>query len=704
MADKICMKRKWSLWFSAFLLAKGIFAQPDTIPPVLPDPAIRLEDIFQDRDEAAETFDFNTLFENQARYLKRPLQLNKAGELELRESGLFTEQQVMRFLQYRDVSGPLLAVYELQAIPGFELADIRQILPFVTVGSELADLQLSPKQWFTDGRTDLYLRWYRQLEPQKGFLPPSSPESSFFEGDPNHLYFRVRHVYQNRFSIGITAEKDPGEAFFRGSNPQGFDFYSAHVFMRDYNKTLKAVALGDYSVSFGQGLILNTGFGYGKSPSSMDIKRGGRALSAFSSVNEASFFRGGAATLGLGKNWETTFFLSSRRRDANVSEAADPEEGELPLSITSILLAGLHRTASEIEDEKAFRQTTAGANLLRRFPKGQIAANLVYDRLDKTLSRNPQPYNLFYFRGDRLLNLSIDYAWRVQNLHFFGETALSDNGAMATINGLLAGLDRKIDLSVLVRHFSPRFQTFYGAPFAETTGANNETGFFLGAEIRPIRLLRINAYFDLWKHPWLRYQTDAPSYGHDWLLRFTFFKKRSWEAYWQIRGETKERNNPVKTDNTNTLATRDLFFSRWHLSFQLHKSLELRSRLEWGRFLNEGAPGPQTGMVFYQDVLYKPLGIPFSFSTRFALFDTDGYDVRFYSFENDLLYSFSIPAYYDRGSRFYFNIRYKGIPNLTLEARYATSFFPGNLEIGSGVSSTPGDTRSELGAQVNWSF
>jgi len=675
------------MWMTVFFLANGIPAQPDTLSPFLTDPASRLEDIFQDRDEAAENFDFNTLFEPQAVFLQRPLHLNKAGEEDLRDSGLFDEPQIANLLRYRDLAGPLIAIYELQSVPGLDLEEIKRILPYVTVGTEIGDLKLTPGQILRNGKSDVFLRWRRQIESRKG------P----FAGDPNQLYLRFRHAYENRFSAGFTAEKDPGEEFFKGSNPQGFDFYSAHLFLRETNRTLKALALGDYSVSFGQGLILNTGFGYGKSPSSMDIKRGGRTLSAFTSVNEASFFRGGAVTLGLGRSWETTAFFSSRRRDANNGEGDEN-------SITSILLAGNHRTPSEIADEKAFRQTTAGASLRKRFHYGHFAANAVFFQLDKTLARDPKPYNQFSFSGNNLLDLSLDYSHRFSNLHFFGETAWSDNGAMATINGLVAGLDRKVDFSVLFRHYSPRFQTLQAAPFAETNGANNETGLFFGAEVRPHRILRINAYFDLWKHPLLRYQTDAPSYGHDWLLRLTFFQKRKWEAYWQVRGETKERNDPEKTGKTNVLGARKLFFSRWHLGFRLNQALELRTRLEWGKSSGGGTSAAQTGLMFYQDIIYKPLGVPWSFTTRFALFDTDGYDVRFYSFENDLLYHFSIPAYYDRGSRFYFNVRYKGIRNLTLEARYSGSFFPGNTEIGTGIDSTPGDKRSEAGAQVKWSF
>jgi hypothetical protein len=416
------MQQKWWWCVAGIMWVYAAGAQSDS----LSFPLLQLEDLLADREAADGFFDFNTLGEGSGRSRRKPLDLNKADETDLRESGLFSEAQLLRLLAYRDQTGPLLALYELQAVPGFDLAFIRQILPFVTVHSELDDLHLSAGRLFTQGRRALYLRWRRQLESDQGFRGEEGAGPAF-EGDPNQLYLRFRHSYENRFSIGFTAEKDPGEALFSGSNPRGFDFLSAHAFLRNYNRWLKALALGDFSVRFGEGLILNNGFAYGKSPASMDIRRGGRSLSPFTSINEALFFRGAAVALAPGRNWEITCFGSSRRRDANRTDNS---------SISAFQLSGLHRTASEIEDKKAVRQTTLGFRLRRSLPRGHFALNLLHDRLDKALQLNPQLYNRFYFQGDRLSNASADYAWRLHSLHFFGETAWSGNGALATVNGL----------------------------------------------------------------------------------------------------------------------------------------------------------------------------------------------------------------------------------------------------------------------------
>ena len=122
-----------------------------------------------------------------------------------------------------------------------------------------------------------------------------------------------------------------------------------------------------------------------------------------------------------------------------------------------------------------------------------------------------------------------------------------------------------------------------------------------------------------------------------------------------------------------------------------------------GFYDNQQEP-KSTGVVLYQDVIYKSLEFPISFSARFVLMDTDGFDARYYSYENNLLYTFSIPPYYHRGSRYYLNVRYRGIRNLTLEARLERTFWSDQTSIGGGLEEINGQTRTALSAQVKYEF
>lgn len=686
------------------LSALPLLGQVDSLQqPAEPDQQV-IEDFLQNT-ESEGTFDFNAIYEDLAYYQDNPLDLNQVTAEDLQELGLLSDIQIVSFINYRRTTGELIAIYELQAIPSFDLLTIRRLRPYVTVGGGLDDYQTPVFRMMREGRNELYLRWARIVEEQRGYRQLGEGETgSRYLGGPNQFYMRFKHAYSNRLSYGFTAEKDRGEEFFRGSNRKGFDFYSAHFFLKDYNERVKAVALGDYAVSFGQGLILYSGFGYGKSSYVMNIKRTGRTLRPYRSVNESNFQRGAATTLAFGDHLEVTALASYRQRDANLLEADTSDVEQEIRQVSSLDIDGLHRTPNEIADRNAINQATLGGQIKWKGDFGHIALNGLYESIDAELQLfRPAPYNRFNFTGSSLYNISLDYSYIFQNFNFFGETARSSNGAIATINGLLMGLDRRVDLAVLVRHFPRDYQAFNATPFGETLGAQNETGIYLGLEVRPHKYWRLSAYFDTWRHPWLRFRVDAPSTGVEYRARLTYFRKRNLEVYLEVRDEQKAQNvNKIEGKNDFTL-TRRIFQTRLHIAKKINKELELRTRMDIG-FTDNDINNRQEGFVLYQDVLYRPISFPFSFTTRFSLFDTDGFQSRFYSYENNLLYTFSIPAYYNRGTRFYFNLRYRGIRNLTIEGRFAQTFWKNQDNFGSGNEEIQGQTRTQVSAQIKYKF
>jgi hypothetical protein len=681
-----------------------LFAQVDSlVQPTDPDQQV-IEDFLQNT-ESEGTFDFNTIFEELEFYRENPINLNTITEGQLQDLSLLSDIQILELLKYRQMAGDFISIYELQAVPSFDLLTIRRLLPFVRVGGDLDDYQTPIGQMLREGRNELYLRWFRILENQRGYTPLGEDGTgSRYLGDPNQFYMRYKHAYSNRLSYGFTAEKDRGEEFFKGSNPYGFDFYSAHLFLKDYNKRIKAIALGDYAVSFGQGLILYSGFGYGKSALVMNIKRTSRTLRPYTSVNESNFQRGAATTLAFGAHIEVTVLGSHRRRSANLLETDTTDLEDQVRQASSLDLDGLHRTVNEINDEGAIGQTTIGGQVKWKNRNGHIALNGLYEELDADLAQfRPTPNNQFDFTGNSLHNIGLDYSFIFQNFNFFGETARAANGAIATVNGLLVGLDRKVDLAMLVRHYPRNYQALNANAFGESFGAQNETGVYLGMEVRPHKNWRLSAYFDTWRHPWLRFTVDAPSTGYEYRGRLTYSLKRNLEVYLEVREEHKAQNiNKIEGKNDFTL-DRHIFQARLHIAKKITKELELRSRIDVGYTDNE-INNRQNGFALYQDVLYRPTSFPFSFTTRYSLFDTDGFQSRFYSFENNLLYTFSIPAYYNRGSRFYFNLRYRGIRNLIIEARIAQTFWKNQDTFGSGNEQIDGQTRTSMGAQIKYKF
>ena len=85
---------------------------------------------------------------------------------------------------------------------------------------------------------------------------------------------------------------------------------------------------------------------------------------------------------------------------------------------------------------------------------------------------------------------------------------------------------------------------------------------------------------------------------------------------------------------------------------------------------------------------------------RFGLFDTD-YNARIYSYENDILYGYSIPAYVGKGFRTYFNIRYTVVENfIDIWIRYSQFGYVDKENIGTQLTEINGNNKSEVKLQM----
>ena len=279
---------------------------------------------------------------------------------------------------------------------------------------------------------------------------------------------------------------------------------------------------------------------------------------------------------------------------------------------------------------------------------------------------------------------------------------MSDNGGMATINGLLAGLSRHAQVAILFRSFDRDYQSLTPNAFGESSAATNERGLYTGLEITPTGRWKIQLYHDMWNHPWLRFNVDAPSDGREYFARLTYTIKRRLEIYAQVKSKVNALNNNHDDAPISDLGTQRRSQVRLHVNNILDKAIQLRTRLEWSFYSLDSEK--QKGFLVYQDFIYKPIASPWQASVRITLFDTDDFQSRIYTYENDLIYYYAIPAFNDRGNRFYINLRYKGVRNLTMEIKYARTRWLDMTTVGSGNDEITGDSRSEIRGQIIYRF
>lgn len=656
-------------------------------------------------ENASEDIDFTTVFEALNYYKEHPLELNTASAEDLQQLYIVSDFQIAALISYREKYGKLLSIYELQAVPGFDLPTIYQLLPFVKVSRDLNRLNISLKDILKYSNQEVVFRTAQVIQEQKGYSDIDSislaenPNSRYI-GSPQRLFARYRFKYGTFVSAGITAEKDAGEEFFRGSQKQGFDFYSAHFALRNIGR-LKALTIGDFQAQFGQGLALWTGFGFGKTADAMNVKRSGIGLKPYTSINENLFLRGIGATWALG-SFEITAFGSKKKVNTNAA-SIDSVSQDIQ-AFSNFNLSGFHRTPNELLDKGNINEQVIGGHLAWKKRNLNIGLTFADFKYSAALTRSNAPYNAFEFNGITNQNLGLDFNWVYRNINLFGEVARSKNGGISATAGLIASLDPRLSFSLLHRRFGRDYQAIYTAAIAEGSRAINEYGTYMGFNFRPAKSVGITGYYDYWTYPWLRFLVDAPSNGYDALAQITYTPSKSMDMYFRYRERIRARNTTSDFDELIDFPLEQLQQNfRYDIIYKISPSFKLRNRIEYVRF-NTIENEVENGYAVMQDIIYKPMMKPLSFSFRYALFRTDGFNPRIYAYENDMLYSFSIPAYFNNGSRTYLNVEYNLSRSIDIWFRYAQFFYTDLDQTGSGLTEVQGPLRSDFRIQMRVKF
>jgi hypothetical protein len=651
-----------------------------------------------------DELDYSTLLESLSLYLQNPMDLNRIDTQEWVKSGLMDEFQANALAEHIRKFGKLMRHEELQVVPGFDLPFIYRILPYIKAGDgEAGSTPL--RAMLTAGKHTVILRYQRTLETQKGFTEPTKPTDTRYLGSPDKVYLKYRYQFSNKLSFGITAEKDAGEEFYKGSNSvknwyepyQGFDFYSTHLFYKG-KKRIRTIAVGDYQVEYGQGLTVWSGLAFGKSNDITSIRKTGQGIKPYTSVNENLFLRGGAVSLGK-KNFTTDFFYSSHKIDGNISALDSLDQVE---AFSSFQETGYHRTLAELTDKNKIHKTLYGAHVGYRKKSLDLGFTAMHTEFAAPLKKTFYLYNKYDFQAKEIQNYGVHYAYRYRNFSFFGETAYSGNDALATVNGMMVSLDPRLSFSVLYRNYSKEYQALQANPVAESKG-QNEKGLYMGFNAKMSRKWNISAYIDRFSFPWLKYQVDAPSEGYEYLTQIDFTPSRKLSFYARYKFTHKQENNTGIVAPVDVLVDKNLDNFRLNMSMKVTNSITLRNRVEFANFEKKGNAASH-GYVIYQDVSFNSLKSPFTWSLRYALFDTDTYDSRIYAYENDVLYAFSIPSYYYKGSRFYITTKYHIKRGMDLWLRYSRTYFSNRTVVGSSLDEIQGRNKSEVKAQLRFTF
>lgn len=616
--------------------------------------------------------------------VKHPVNLNTCTRADLELLPWVSSVQIEDLMRHRSKFGRLISIYELQALPYWDLATIRQILPYVDVVDRFDNGHFTLAEALKYGRFESFSRAQWIVQSKAGY-------SEKYAGDPFKMYQRIRWSYRSNLSVGMLAEKDPGESILNSNGRP--DFVSAHAFYSG-GKFLKAVALGDFHIQIGQGLNFWTGFANGKSTTIATIHKVASNLRPYTSVDENRFLRGAGMQLGYGQ-FDLQLFGSVKQLDGRIESD----------TIRSINYAGLHRTESEIERSNNVEECILGGYLTYRLNALKIGVAGVNRQLNRPFRKDFQAYNLFSQGNQRLSKYSVDYAWTYRNFTLFGEGTSSEfNRDFAVLNGVVTALNDKTNLSILHRTYSRNAQYFeYQTALSEGNRPQNESGVYVALETKLTRKWSCFASADLFEHPWLKYLVHGSSSGHEFLIQPNYRLSRYSQFYIRIRHQQKMKNSRWDEVNVKELEPVQQQNIRLHFKHVFGDKIRWQSRIEWTK-VTRPSNAPETGWLMYQDFVFQPKKLPIDLAFRYALFDTDGYDSRIYAYESNALYVFSIPAHYYTGSRFYLLIRYDFWKVCSLWVRFAKSVYDNRTELGSGNERILGNEKSECTVQLRIKF
>lgn len=684
--------------FSSHVLGQSI----DTLSQEIPTDV--LEDIAEQVETEDGEFDNNTFLEDLELLSIYKINLNNTSIEELMKTSVLTELQAMSIINYFNTYGPFESIFELKGVLGLDRLTIDKLLPFVVVAPANKPLY-SLKDQLTKGRHIIMYRYQQTLEKAIGYTKPEWYQNrwtSRYAGDRTRQYLRYRYQFLKGISYGVTLEKDPGEKLFQDNVKLKIDYVSAHLFLENKGD-FRYIALGDFEVNLGQGLLMWQSFGVGKSVTVNNIKRNAEVLKPHTSVVEDNFNRGAGATYQK-KGFEVTAFGSYRMRDGS-SIAVDTLSNE-DFAIQSLQGSGFHRTESELRNRANTKLWMTGGRLGWSNRIFSVYLNSTYHHLGASLGASTDLYKKYSFSGNSLFNASVNYNYLGKKFNFFGESAISDNGGFALLHGISTRLTPGVTLSLVHRYYAKNYQTLAGGAFGESTSSNptNEQGLYAGLSFKIHPKITINNYVDVYQFPWMKYRVDAPNtYGYDILHEWQYYHNRKLDFYARFRYESKARNiTDTKASITDIGYMKKSSF-RAHLNYRANDNWTFKTRAEWS-FFNDGANGLKKGYVFYQDIGYRLPSGKWSISGRYAVFNIGDYDARIYTYENDVLYAFSIPALIGTGTRAYIVTKVKVYRNVDLWIRFAQTFRNDLKVIGSGLEELPKNTRSEVKVQLRVRF
>ena len=583
---------------------------------------------------------------------ENPVNINSGDENEISRLFFLSDFQIKAIVDYIKSSGSLVSTYEITVIPGFDQQTAKMMVPFITFGNKVND-QSGTITWRNTFLTNLIIK-------------PGERDSSYVGSSPRILSkykFTAGHI-----SGGFTIEKDPGEKTLTGMPPLP-DFLSANLSYNG-NGIIKRIIIGDYGACFGQGTNINTGIRMGLSLSAPGYMAGRNEIRPYTSTDENNFFRGAAAEFSY-RNLALLLFCSQNRIDGTLNSSTD----STGFYIRDFYRTGMHNTLTLREKKDVINETSFGVNLTYDFTF--LRAGLVWSGSSFSLpvnGENEKPEDLFKFEGKRNNIYTFYYNSLINKFLLFGEISSNDFRNLALMQGITLRPSDRLTINFLYRNYAPGFHSFHGRGPGNSLYTSNEQGMLGNFTFEAAKHLFISAGCDLSYFPWLKYRSNSPSFARkkEIKLKYLVTENIIFDLSYNIRSSMLNHSEDKGIAHMEEISNRVLKFL---VKYSPDENLLLSSCINY----KVTSPSEGKGFLMLQDVSYKFRQTPVTLWLRYCIFNTDNWDSRLYSYENDLLYTFSIPALSGEGTRSYVMVKWEVSDIAELRIKYGlTSCLDGN--------------------------
>ncbi len=647
-----------------------------------------LEDLSVNNDinNSVNSLNWENELEELSNRLQEPVNLNSATREQLEQFPFLSDIQIEHLLAYIYIHGQMETIYELQLVEELDRQTIQYLLPFVCIKAINNEPAFRWKTMLKDaGRygknevlTRLDIPFYKRKGYEHTYLGPS-------------VYNSVKYTfrYRDQLYAGGVAEKDAGEPFAALHNRYGYDYYSFYLLLQNCGR-LKLLAVGNYRLSFGQGLVMSTDYLMGKTIYASSFNNRSTGIKKHSSTDEYNYFRGVATTVALTKRLSVSAFYSHRNMDGVVTD------GE----ITSVYKTGLHRSRKEADKKNLLTSQLTGGNVSYQQNHIRLGITGVYYVFNRPYEPELTGYSKYNIHGNHFYNLGIDYAYRWRRFSFQGETAIGKQG-WASLNRLQYSPVQDIQFMLIHRFYSYDYWAMYAHSFGEGSTVQNEQGYYVGLETTPFSHWRFFVSFDLFSFPWKKYRINKPSRGTDGLIQATFTPRTNLSMYLKYRYKQKERD---LTGSKGTL-TLPIFHHqlRYRLNYSLDDVFSSRTTLDYNHFHSQDRAATKGYQVTQMISSQLPWTRLFA-DVQGSYFCTDDYDSRVYVSEKGLLYTFYTPSFQGRGFRCAVRLRYELNKHWLFITKFGETIYLNRNEIGSGNDLIYGNKKADIQMQLRIKF